>query len=110
MYVSAVISRMTKPTKTMPKRLYICGWIEDAEGERRYPRAVYDLGDRPDAKRKPLETLAEKRRRWNRYRQARATMNSVFNLGLTRRQFEAIRRGKIGKHGKDQQQGQGCGG
>jgi hypothetical protein len=49
-----------------PKRVYICDWRDDAEGERRYLRAVYALGDLPD-KAKPsvkARVLQSKRRYW----------------------------------------------
>lgn len=103
MLVSAVLSRMSKPTKTIPKRMYIAGWTNDSEGQRNYPRAIYALGDEEDVKYRPKETIKEKRRRWRSEERKRMTMNSVFNLGLTRRQYQAIKRGKIGQHGTNQQ-------
>lgn len=83
--VSAVISRMAKPSKTMPKRIYVLKYIHEHEThERRYPRAVYAIGDLED-KPKPKPNRRETVRRYNANRRKRLTGNSVFNLGLTRR-------------------------
>jgi hypothetical protein len=89
MNVSAVVTRMSKATETTPKRVYISHYIHSVEGARDYPRAVYALGDKPDAKkpkRDHAKTLATKRR-YNAKIRKLNTMNSVFNLGLTRKEF-----------------------
>lgn len=88
--VSPVISRMNKPTKTGPKRLFISGYVlDDSDGvTRRYPRAVFDIGDKPDAK-KPEPDIAENKRRYMQKQKSHVLMNSVFNLGKTRRQARA---------------------
>lgn len=91
MYVSAIITRMTKNTPVAGKRLYVDSYVYDSEGQKRYPRAVYAVGDKPDAKR-PKPDHKETRRRYNANLRKRMTGNSVFNLGLTRRQYEAKRR------------------
>lgn len=91
MYVSAIITRMTKDTPKAGKRLYIESYVYDSEGQKRYPRAVYAAGNKPDAKR-PKPDHKETRRRYLANVRKRMTGNSVFNLGLTRRQYEAKRR------------------
>lgn len=90
-HVSAIITRMTKDTPITGKRLYVQSYVYDSEGQKRYPRAVYAAGDKPDAKR-PKPDVKETRRRYNANLRKRMTGNSVFNLGLTRRQYEAMRR------------------
>lgn len=101
MSLSAVVTRMNRPGKTYPKRLYVMGYVHDHDGKKRYPRAVYALGELPDAKRPRSDARANKKR----YREGlklRMTANSVFHLGLTRRQYEAIRRSAVrvdGLHG-----------
>lgn len=89
MNVSAVITRMAKPTPTMPKRVYISHYIHDVEGARNYPRAVYALGDKDDAKKpkRDRQKLLESKRRYKDRIRKLNTMNSVFNLGLTRKEF-----------------------
>lgn len=83
--LSAVVSRMAKPTKTLPKRLYVAGYTFEHETHgRRYPRAIYALGDFPD-KPKPKPNRRETVRRYNANKRKRLTGNSVFNLGLPRR-------------------------
>lgn len=79
--VSSMINRMRRAAT---KRVYIRGWTYDSSGTRRYPCAVYALGDKADAtKPKPL-TNAE---RCLRYRaktgRAPGMVNSVWALGAT---------------------------
>lgn len=91
MYVSAIITRMTKDTVKAGKRLYVERYVYDSEGQKRYPRAVYAAGSEPCAKRPKADQKAN-RRRYVAGLRKRMTGNSVFNLGLTRRQYEAMRR------------------
>lgn len=91
MNISAIVTRMNRPSKTIPKRIHIARYVFDHEAKKRYPRAVYALGDAPDAKRPKPNPNANKRR-YQEGLKLRMTANSVFNLGLTRRQYEALRR------------------
>jgi len=86
--LSAVISRMTRPLARLPKRLYVSGYIYEHEThDRRYPRAVYALGDLED-KPKPKTNRKETVRRYHENKRKRLTGNSVFNLGNPRRIYE----------------------
>lgn len=91
MFLSAIIGRMAKRTPVAGKRLYISGYTYDTEGQRRYPRAIYAIGDKPNAT-KPKSDVKENRRRYRENVRRKFTTNSVFNLGLTRREYEAMRR------------------
>ena len=89
---SCVLSRMTKATKVLPKRIYVVDYVfEDYQG-RRYPRAVYALGDKPDA---PYPG-ADPRGACKRYRAkrskllAKATMSSVFHIGLSKTKLKKV--------------------
>lgn len=86
--ISAVVSRMATTTKERPQRLYIKAYVYDHEGSKRYPRAVYAVGDLPNA-RKPKSDENANKRRYHAAKRARYTMNSVFNMGLTRLQIKA---------------------
>ena len=77
----AVLNRMNKRTKAGLKRIHIVRYIDDYDGARTYPRAVFAMGDKPDAKKPKADQLAVKRRYYARLK-SRTTMNSVFNLGL----------------------------
>lgn len=88
--VSPVVARMNKRTPKSGKRIHITAWSYDAERERRYPRAIYAVGDKPDAK-KPKEARIEIRRRYEAKKRLRYTTNSVFNLAKTREQYRAER-------------------
>ena len=77
----AVLNRMNKRTKAGLKRIHIVRYIDDHDGARTYPRAVFAMGDKPDAKKPKADQLAVKRRYYARLK-SRTTMNSVFNLGL----------------------------
>lgn len=78
--VSSLVSALIRDQPRNPRRIHICEWIYDMEGERPYPRAVYALGDKPNARRpKPKKRTVVV----NAYRARRKTMqqqNSVFNL------------------------------
>ena len=87
----AVLNRMNKRTKAGEKRIHIADWTYEHDDARRYPRAVFMMGDRPD-KPKPKPDI-----RANRQRSAHKTikairMTSVFNMGLTRDKVREIRR------------------
>lgn len=84
--VSAVVTRMRRDLKTMPKRVYVSHYVYDMEGERRYPRAVYALGGQKDAS-KPKPNRKEVRRRSDAKRRIINTTNSVFNLAVPRREY-----------------------
>lgn len=88
MYCSAVITRMAKSGPKIPQRIYISGYTYDSEGARRYPRAIYAIGDLPDAK-KPNRQASKRdnRRRSDKRRAAHNTMNFVFNLAKPRREY-----------------------
>lgn len=85
--ISSVTSRMTRASVRTPKRLHIVRYVHDHEGQRTYPRAVYAIGDKPDAKRPVSDSKAAKRR-YNAKVKARHTANFVFNLALPRRVYE----------------------
>ena len=77
----AVLNRMSKRTKAGVKRIHVVRYTYDHDGARKYPRAVYAMGDKPDAKKPKADQLAVKREYYARLK-SRMTMNSVFNLGL----------------------------
>lgn len=91
----AVLNRMAKRTKAGVKRLYVADWTHEHDDARRYPRAVFKLGDRPD-KPKPKPNIKENRRRSEAHRNKTLRMNSVFNMALTRDKIRELRR----KHGQ----------
>ena len=87
----ATLTRLHRTLKTMPKRVHIVRWVRDAEGQRCYPRAVYSVGDAPDAARPRAYSNKEKRAR---YRANKSKLvNSVFMLGMTRREKRALSAG-----------------
>ena len=79
-YVSAVVGRLARKLVNTPKRIHIVGYTYDMEGERRYPRAIFALGDGEDLKRPKAQTKANKKR-YREKLKGRFYMNSVFNLG-----------------------------
>ena len=87
----AVLNRMNKRTKAGVKRIYIAGWTYEHDSARRYPRAVFMLGDRPD-KPKPKPNIRLNRQR-SEHKTAKAIrMSSVFNMGLNRDTIREMRR------------------
>ena len=87
----AVLSRMNKRTKAGDKRLHVASWVYSHDDARRYPRAAYAVGDKPD-KPRPKPNLRENRRRSDANRENVFRMNSVFNLAMTRNKIREIRR------------------
>jgi len=85
--LASVVTRMIRSSPRLPRRIHILRYVFDMEGQRAYPRAVYALGDKPDAKRPVPDTKAIKRR-YNAKVRARNTANFVFNLALPRRVYE----------------------
>jgi hypothetical protein len=84
--VSAVMTRLNRTSPRSPKRVYVKSYVYDHEGQRYYPRAVYDLGDKPDAKPPGANPVAARKRYLQRKKMLN-TANSVFNLALTRKQY-----------------------
>jgi DNA-binding Lrp family transcriptional regulator len=87
----AVLNRMNKRTKAGVKRIYVADWTYEHDDARRYPRAVFMLGDKED-KKKPKPNLRENRKRSETNRNAQFRMNSVFNMAMTRDKIREIRR------------------
>jgi len=87
----AVLTRVNKRTKAGEKRIHIVKWTYIHDDARRYPRAVYGLGDKLDAK-KPKPNIKENRRRSEAKRNTTFRMNSVFNMAMTRDTIREIRR------------------
>jgi len=87
----AALSKMNKRTKAGVKRIYIADWTYNHDDARRYPRAVFMIGDKPD-KSKPKPNVKENRRRSEAHRNKTFRMNSVFNMGLTRDKVREIRK------------------
>jgi len=86
--ITPTVSRMKRRTPRTGKQIHITRWVQDAEGGRRYPRAVYAIGDCDDAS-KPKPNKKENKRRYESKRRVMFSTNSVFNLGLTRDQVRA---------------------
>lgn len=79
--VYKITTMLTKPTQTLPKRLYVKAYVFDQEGQKRYPRAVFAIGDKPCAA-KPLKDIPATQKRYREKRKGHFLLNSVFNLGL----------------------------
>ena len=87
----AVLNRMAKRTKAGVKRIHIANWTYGHDDARRYPRAVFMIGDKPD-KPRPKPDVAANRRRSELKRNTTFRMNSVFNMAMTRDKIRELRR------------------
>ena len=85
--VASVLSRLSKRSKQMPKRVHVCSYTRHAISGRTYIRALYDLGDKPN--RKPnIKPFTLKERSANSHARMMATRNnSIFNLTKTKREI-----------------------
>ncbi len=80
--VGDTIGRMAKALRTMPKRIYIDHYVRDVEGARKYLRASYAIGDKPDAPKMRPISRAEIQRGSGARRRRKLQTNFVFNLGV----------------------------
>ena len=87
-----VVSRLHYDAPKLGKQIHIIKYVYDAEGMRRYPRAVYALGSGNDAA-KPKPQTKENKRRYEAKRRRMFSMNSVFNMAKTRDQVRAELKG-----------------
>lgn len=83
---SSVLSRMNKKTPKAGKRIYIKTYVYDAIDLKRYPRAVYAVGDKKDAV-KPKANQNENRKRYIQKKVNQYRMNNVFHLGISQRKI-----------------------
>lgn len=79
--VSRQVARLTTETPRRRRRAHITQWVYDAEGARPYPRAVYALGDHPNARKPRPKTMAKAKAESVARRTKHLTTNFVFNLG-----------------------------
>ncbi len=87
----SVVSRMHKQLKSVPRRIHIADYTHYDEGSFiAYPRALYALGDLPDAKRPPRQSRKKIVKRCREARKAR--VSSVFEFAMPRRAREAHRK------------------
>jgi hypothetical protein len=91
--VSSVLARLRKPTKELPQRLYISGWVYDHEGMRGYPRAQYSLGAEPDKPKKRKTSVNQRHAALAAEKLRRMKNSSVFHLGMSRDQLRAQAKG-----------------
>jgi hypothetical protein len=87
----AVLNRMNKRTKAGEKRIYVADWTHAHDDARRYPRAVFMLGDKPD-KPRPKPDIRLNRQRSEHKSLKAIRMTSVFNMALPRDKVREIRR------------------
>ena len=87
----AVLNRMNKRTKAGEKRIHVADWTYAHDDARRYPRAVFMLGDKED-KKKPKPNIRLNRQRSEHKMINAIRMNNVFNLAMTRDKIRELRR------------------
>jgi hypothetical protein len=87
----AVLNRMNKRTKAGLKRLHVADWTYTHDDAKRYPRAVYMVGDLPD-KKKPKPNIKENRKRSEHKRNNIIRATSIFNMAMPRDKIRELRR------------------
>jgi len=83
--LAASLHRMSRDLPSLPKRVYVSGWVYEADGARRYPRAVYEIGGLPNVKKPKRDTNARRREMYKD--NARGRITSVFDLGISLRKL-----------------------
>jgi len=89
--LAATITRLMRSHPRINKRIYIANYVYDDAKLRYYPRPVYDLGDKPDAK-KPVRNDNLTKKRYLNKLNAKFKFNNVFNLGITRDAIRELRK------------------
>ena len=87
--IAPVVTRMSKPSPQRPQRIHIKTYTDELDGMKRYPRAVFALGQGINA-RKPKRDLRANKRRYLQNLTATLRSASVFNMGMTQRQARLI--------------------
>lgn len=89
--VASVLSRLSRSSKRVSKRIYISGHTRHTISGRTYIRPIYSLGDKPDksCKIKPFTVQERARRSYEKLVSLRN--NSVFNQTATRRELSKQR-------------------
>lgn len=78
--VSSLMSNLIRDLPATPRRAHIREWVYDMEGQRPYPRAVYALGDKPNAKKPGPKKRTEVVNAYRARLKAKYRNSSVFNL------------------------------
>lgn len=78
---SDALLRLIKQNSKNPQRIHIIKWVTDQPGQRRYPRAVYALGEGPNTK-KPKPDPNARKREYEARTKMRLKGSFVFNLGI----------------------------
>jgi len=71
-HASSMMLRLIKENRKHPQLVHIKSWVTDHKNQRRYPRALYELGAGPNARKREYE--ARKR--------SILKTSSVFNLAV----------------------------
>lgn len=74
------MSNLIRDLPATPRRAHIREWVYDMEGQRPYPRAVYALGDKPNAKKPGPKKRTEVVNAYRARLKAKYRNSSVFNL------------------------------
>lgn len=84
--MGAILTRLRTGGPRTLKRVRIARYVREAEGLRTYPRAVYELGDAPDAKPLPTRRGASRRNYTvSPYEQTLQVQASAFDMGPANR-------------------------
>lgn len=79
---SQIMLKLIKKSQKCPQRAYIRQWVYDHQGQRKYPRAVYAIGARPNAPKPARDQLARKKEYEARKKSILKT-SSVFRLAVS---------------------------
>lgn len=85
--LSSTLHRLCVATATMPQRVHVLKWVHSADGQRKYPRPVFEAGPGENAKKPKAmsRTKAAHRKKVSRLyylHKARRANSFVFNLPL----------------------------
>jgi hypothetical protein len=80
-HASSMMLRLIRENRKRPQLVHIKSWVTDHKNQRRYPRALYELGAGPNA-RKPKPDPNARKREYEARKKSILKTSSVFNLAV----------------------------
>ena len=85
--VSSTLTRLKRRSKKFGKRIYICSYTREADGQKNHIRPIFTAGDRQNAHRPKAIPAKVRGLQYYHTRMAKLRNRSIFSLGKTKREL-----------------------